>query len=121
MVLPLAAWPSQGEVEHLDELFVAASQVALSRLDANVHQFALLGLLEPLLDVEWSLMGLLKKEKLDPFLRFIKRTYRLVDELDVAATDVRRAVIRRRHLHPAHEGRQAVQEGRVGLLGLKIH
>ena len=115
--LPLAAAvSSQGEVELSDELFVAATQVAFARLDANVHQLSLLGLLEPLFDVERLLVGFLKGRLL--FFPF-RKTYRLVGELDISAADVARGVIRRRHLDSAHERRQAVQEGRVGLLGLK--
>ena len=56
-----AAMSSQGEVELPYELLVAAPQVAFSRLNADVHELALLGLLEPLFDVEWLLVGFLKK------------------------------------------------------------
>ena len=64
---------SQGEVELSYELLVAAPQVAFSRLNADVHELALLGLLEPLFDVEWLLVGFLKREVI-PFSFFEKLT-----------------------------------------------
>ena len=109
----------QLEVQLREDLFVRSCHLALACLDAHMHQLALRWLLEPVLEWERLLVGLLKKDVNFPsYLEGIFKTYRAASQLVVAVGDVARGVVRRSHFDARHPCRHLVEEGRVGLLGL---